>query len=40
MKQVGGAADIVVGRDGVLLRKDDHSAVFLPSSSNGTKMES
>ena len=30
MKQVGGAADVVVGRDGVLLRKDDHSAVFLP----------
>jgi AMMECR1 domain-containing protein len=30
MKQVAGAADVVVGRDGVLLRKDGHSAVFLP----------
>jgi hypothetical protein len=30
MKQVGGAADVVVGRDGVVLRKDGHSAVFLP----------
>jgi AmmeMemoRadiSam system protein B/AmmeMemoRadiSam system protein A len=30
MKQVAGAADVVVGRDGVLLRKDGRSAVFLP----------
>jgi len=30
MKQVAGADKIVVGRDGVLLTKDDHSAVFLP----------
>jgi AmmeMemoRadiSam system protein A len=30
MKQVAGAADIVVGRDGVLLSKEGHSAVFLP----------
>ena len=30
MKQVAGVADIVVGRDGVLLSKDDHRAVFLP----------
>jgi MEMO1 family protein len=30
MKQVAGAADIVVGRDGVLLSKDGRSAVFLP----------
>ncbi|MDD4355989.1 MAG: AmmeMemoRadiSam system protein B [Smithellaceae bacterium] len=30
MKQVAGANDIVVGRDGVLLSKDSHSAVFLP----------
>jgi hypothetical protein len=30
MKQVGGAADIVIGRDGVLLSKDGHHAVFLP----------
>ena len=30
MKRVAGADDIVVGRDGVLLTKDDHSAVFLP----------
>jgi AmmeMemoRadiSam system protein B/AmmeMemoRadiSam system protein A len=30
MKQVAGADDIIVGRDGVLLTKDDHSAVFLP----------
>jgi AmmeMemoRadiSam system protein A len=30
MKQVAGADKIVVGRDGVLLSKDDHSAVFLP----------
>ena len=30
MKKVSGAADIVVGRDGVLLDKDGHHAVFLP----------
>ncbi len=30
MKQVAGADDIVVGRDGVLLAKDGYSAVFLP----------
>jgi AmmeMemoRadiSam system protein A len=30
MKQVSGAGDIVVGRDGVLLSKDEHSAIFLP----------
>jgi AmmeMemoRadiSam system protein B/AmmeMemoRadiSam system protein A len=30
MKQVAGAADIIVGRDGVLLGKDNHHAVFLP----------
>jgi hypothetical protein len=30
MKKVAGAADIVVGRDGVLLGKDGHHAVFLP----------
>jgi hypothetical protein len=30
MKPVAGAADIVVGRDGVLLDKDNHHAVFLP----------
>ena len=30
MKQVSGAGDIVIGRDGVLLGKDDHHAVFLP----------
>jgi len=30
MKKVGGAADIVVGTDGVVLRKDSRSAVFLP----------
>jgi AmmeMemoRadiSam system protein A len=30
MKQVAGAADIVVGRDGVLINKDDYHAVFLP----------
>jgi len=30
MKQVDSAADIVVGRDGVLLSKGGHSAVFLP----------
>jgi AmmeMemoRadiSam system protein B/AmmeMemoRadiSam system protein A len=30
MKQVSGAGDIVVGRDGVLLGKDGHHAVFLP----------
>ena len=30
LKQVSGAGDIVVGRDGVLLSKDGHSAVFLP----------
>src|SRR5664280_331299 len=30
MKQVSGVSDIVVGRDGVLLNKDDHHAVFLP----------
>jgi len=30
MKQVASATDIVVGRDGVLLGKDNHHAVFLP----------
>jgi len=30
MKPVAGAADIVVGRDGALLGKDNHQAVFLP----------
>jgi AmmeMemoRadiSam system protein A len=30
MKQVAGVSDIVVGRDGVLLGKNDHHAVFLP----------
>jgi hypothetical protein len=30
LKQVAGAADIVVGRDGVLLSKGGQSAVFLP----------
>jgi AmmeMemoRadiSam system protein B/AmmeMemoRadiSam system protein A len=30
MKPVAGASDIVVGRDGVLLRKKGRSAVFLP----------
>ncbi|MCE5212612.1 MAG: AmmeMemoRadiSam system protein B [Deltaproteobacteria bacterium] len=30
MKQVSGASDIVVGRDGVVIRKEGHSAVFLP----------
>jgi MEMO1 family protein len=30
MKQVSGVSDIVVGRDGVLLTKNDHHAVFLP----------
>ncbi len=30
MKQVAGAADIIVGRDGVVLNKEGHSAVFLP----------
>lgn len=29
-KRVGGPAEIVVGRDGVVLRKGDRSAVFLP----------
>jgi len=30
MKQVTGVSDIVIGRDGVLLSKNDHHAVFLP----------
>jgi len=30
MKKVAGFSDILVGRDGVFLTKDDHSAVFLP----------
>lgn len=30
MKKVAGVSDIVVGRDGVFLSKDDHHAVFLP----------
>lgn len=30
MKQIADASDIVVGRDGVLLSKESHSAVFLP----------
>jgi hypothetical protein len=30
MKQISGTGDIVVGRDGVLLNKEGHSAVFLP----------
>lgn len=30
MKQVSGAGDIVVGRDGVLINKEGHQAVFLP----------
>ncbi len=29
-KQVSGAASVVVGRDGVIIRKDGYSAVFLP----------
>jgi len=30
LREVSGAAEIVVGRDGVVLVKDGHSAVFLP----------
>ncbi|MBM4272566.1 MAG: AmmeMemoRadiSam system protein B [Deltaproteobacteria bacterium] len=30
LKEVSDASEIVTGRDGVLLRKDGHSAVFLP----------
>jgi AmmeMemoRadiSam system protein A len=30
LKQVSGAGDIVIGRDGVLMAKAGHSAVFLP----------
>ncbi len=30
LRPVDGPADIVVGRDGVMLRQSDHSAVFLP----------
>jgi AmmeMemoRadiSam system protein A len=30
MKPVSGAADVRVGRDGVMLQKDGRSAVFLP----------
>jgi len=30
MKQVSGASDIVVGRDGVVISKEGRSAVFLP----------
>jgi hypothetical protein len=30
MKQVGGVADIVIGRDGIVLNKENHHAVFLP----------
>jgi AMMECR1 domain-containing protein len=29
-RRVGGPADIVLGRDGVILRKEGRSAVFLP----------
>ena len=41
LRPVSGAGDIVVGRDGVLLSKDDHSAVFLPqvASEQGWKRE-
>jgi hypothetical protein len=41
LRPVSGAGDIVVGRDGVLLSKDDHTAVFLPqvASEQGWKRE-
>ena len=34
MKKIAGPADIVVGRDGVVLRMGDRSAVFLPQVAN------
>jgi AMMECR1 domain-containing protein len=40
MKQVSGAGDIVVGRDGVLIGKDGSSRRFSSPSGNGTRMES
>ncbi len=41
LRPVSGAGEIVVGRDGVLLSKDEHSAVFLPqvASEQGWKRE-
>ncbi len=41
LRPVSGAGDIVVGRDGVLLSKDEHSTVFLPqvASEQGWKRE-
>jgi AMMECR1 domain-containing protein len=30
LKEVSSASDIIVGRDGVVLIKEGHSAVFLP----------
>jgi AmmeMemoRadiSam system protein B/AmmeMemoRadiSam system protein A len=41
MRAVSGAGEIMIGRDGVLLAKDGHSAVFLPqvASEQGWKRE-